>query len=156
MTTLAVVSTATQVIGEIQSAKQQTRAIDAQLAQQQQQIQSQQTAELNDRQRQARREQARIKVAAGQAGLNISGSVTDLLNDSVMQNSLAAERTNINADNQQKAAVAEANSMYSRISRPTILGAGLRIAQAGVGGYYQGKGIKLSRDAASKGPSLNG
>lgn len=90
MTTLAVVSTATQVIGEIQSAKTQTRAIDQQLATQQQQIASQQVAELNDRQRQARREQARIKVAAGQAGLNISGSVTDLLNDSVMQNALAA------------------------------------------------------------------
>jgi len=104
MTTLAVVGTATQVIGEIQSAKQQTRAIDQQLATQQQQIASQQVAELNDRQRQARREQARIKVAAGQAGLNISGSVTDLLNDSVMQNALAAERTNTNADNQQKAA----------------------------------------------------
>lgn len=66
------------------------------------------------------------------------------------------ERTNQNADNQQKAAAAEANSMYSRINRPTILGAGLRIAQAGVGGYYQGKGIKLSQDAASKGPFLNG
>lgn len=117
MTTLAVVSTATQVIGEIQAAKTQTRSIDQQLAQQQQQIATQQVAELNDRQRQARREQARIKVAAGQAGLNISGSVTDLLNDSVMQNALAAERTNLNADNQQKAAAAEANSMYSRISR---------------------------------------
>ena len=57
-----------------------------------------------------------------------------------MQGALADERISQNADNQHKAASAEANSMYSRVSQPTILGAGLRIAQAGMGGYYQGKG----------------
>lgn len=156
MTTLAVVSTAASTISEIKSAKSQQRAIDTQLAETQKQIESAESAELNDRKRQVQREQARIRVAAGQQGLNISGSVVSLLQDSAMQGALASERTSLNADNQHKAAVAEANSMYSRISQPTILGAGLRIAQAGVGGYYQGKGISAQQTAASKGPALNG
>lgn len=156
MTTLAVVSTAATTISEIKGAKAQRRAIDAQLAEQTAQIDAQESAELNDRQRQVRREQARIRVAAGQQGLNTTGSVLSLLQDSAMQGALANERTSLNADNQHKAATAEANSMYSRISQPTILGAGLRITQAGVGGYYQGKGIEASQLAASKGPALNG
>lgn len=156
MTTLAVVSTAATTIGEIKAAKAQNKAITAQLAEQTAQIESQESAELNDRQRQVRREQARIRIAAGQQGLNTTGSVLSLLQDSAMQGALADERISQNADNQHKAASAEANSMYSRVSQPTILGAGLRIAQAGMGGYYQGKGIQASQRAASKGPALNG
>lgn len=127
MTTLAVVGAATETIGQMQSAKAQQKAIDAQLATTQQEIRVAQTAELNERQRTARKEQARIKVAAGEAGLNIGGSVEALLRDSLMQNQLATERTNLNAESQQRAAAAEANSMSSRIQSPTILGAGLRI-----------------------------
>jgi len=153
MTTIAVVGAATETISQIQSAKAQTKAIDTQLAQQQQQIETQRVGELNERQRTARKEQARIKVAAGQAGLNIGGSVESLLNDSLMQNMLATERTNLNADNAQEASAAEANSMYSRIQEPTILGAGLRIATAGAQAYYGGGNIKLQQKAADRGPN---
>ncbi len=111
MTTIAVVGAATETIGQMQSAKAQQKAIDAQLATTQQEIRVAQTAELNERQRVARKEQARIKVAAGEAGLNIGGSVEALLKDSLMQNQLSAERTNLNAESQQRAAAAEANSM---------------------------------------------
>ena len=151
MTTIAVVGAATDTISQIQSAKSQTKAIDQQLAVQQHEIETSRVGELNERQRTARKEQARIKVAAGQAGLNIGGSVTSLLNDSLFQNMLATERTNLNADNAQAATAAEANSMYSRIQEPTILGAGLRIATAGAQGYYGGKSIKLQQQAADRG-----
>ena len=155
MTTIAVVGAATETIGQMQSAKAQQKAIDAQLATTQQEIRVAQTAELNERQRVARKEQARIKVAAGEAGLNIGGggSVEALLKDSLMQNQLSAERTNLNAESQQRAAAAEANSMSSRIQSPTILGAGLRIATAGAQGYYGGKSIQLQQSAAAKGPN---
>ncbi len=153
MTTIAVVGAATETIGQMQSAKAQQKAIDAQLATTQQEIRVAQTAELNERQRVARKEQARIKVAAGEAGLNIGGSIEALLKDSLMQNQLAAERTNLNAESQQRAAAAEANSMSSRIQSPTILGAGLRIATAGAQGYYGGKSIQLQQSAAAKGPN---
>lgn len=73
MTTIAVVGAATETIGQMQSAKAQQKAIDAQLATTQQEIRVAQTAELNERQRVARKEQARIKVAAGEAGLNKGG-----------------------------------------------------------------------------------
>lgn len=150
--TLAVVGTATSVIGEMQSAKHQQRAIDAQLATTQSEIKTAQTAELNDRQRVARQEAARIKVAAGQQGLNIGGSVEAMLNDSLMQNSLATERTNLNAETQERAAIAEANSMHSRNTSPTILGAGLRIATSGAQAYYGSKSLQIAKADAAKGP----
>ena len=70
-----------------------------------------------------------------------------------MQNQLATERTNLNAESQQRAAAAEANSMSSRIQSPTILGAGLRIATAGAQGYYGGKSLQLQQSTAAKGPN---
>lgn len=152
MTALAVVSTGAQMVGEYQSAKHQISAIDQQLAQQQQQIATAQTAELNERARIARKEQARIKVAAGQQGLNISGSVNAMLNDTLMQQGLAAERTKLNADNADAAAIAEANSMYSRVERPTILGAGLRLGLSAAQGYYSGQSLQIARSNAAKGP----
>jgi hypothetical protein len=152
MTTIAVVGAATETIGQMQSAKAQQKAIDAQLATQQQEIRVAEVAELNERQRVARKEQARIKVAAGEAGLNIGGSVEALLKDSLFQNQLASERTRLNAESQQNAAIAEANSMHSRIQSPTILGAGLRIASADAQGYYGGKSLQIQQTNASKGP----
>ena len=152
MTTIAVVGAATETIGQMQSAKAQQKAIDAQLATQQQEIRVAEVAELNERQRVARKEQARIKVAAGEAGLNIGGSVAALPKDSLFQNQLANERIRLNAESQQNAAVAEANSMHSRNQSPTILGAGLRIASAGAQGYFGGKSLQIQQTNAAKGP----
>lgn len=153
MVTLAVVGSATSAITEYQSAKNQIASIDQQLAATQKEIRTAEVAEVNDRQRVARQEQARIKVAAGQAGLNISGSVAGLLQDSAMQNSLARERTRLNSESQQNAAIAEANSMYSRVERPTILGTGIRIASSAANAYYGGKSIRLQQQAANRGPN---
>lgn len=100
----------------------------------------------------ARQEAARIKVAAGQQGLNIGGSVEAMLRDSLMQNNLATERINLNAETQDRAAIAEANSMHSRNTRPTILGAGLRVAVAGGQAYMGGKSLQIARSDAAKGP----
>ena len=152
MVTLAVVGTATSTISEMQAAKQQTKAINNQLATVQQEIRTSEIAEINDRQREARREQARIKVAAGQAGLNIGGSVQALLNDSAMQNSLARERIRTNADMQQTAALADANGMHSRNASPSLLGAGLRIGTSAANAYYSGKSLQIQKTNAGKGP----
>ncbi|WP_343698847.1 hypothetical protein [Caulobacter sp.] len=150
MATIAVVSTAAQVITEVQAAKAQKKAITAQLAEAEGEIRTAETADLNDRAREARREQARIKVAAGEAGLQLgSGSLEAMLLDSVMQQELAGERTSLNAENQLHAARAEANSQYSRVSQPTLLGAGLRIAVSGVSGYAAGAGAASAKQAAS-------
>lgn len=152
MTIAAVATTAVSVVSEIQAAKAQNKAIAAQFEQQQKEIGQKQVAELNDRARQARKEQARIRVAAGEAGLQLGGSIDGLLMDSLTQNSLANERINLNTETQRNASVAEANSMYSRVQQPTILGAGLRIATAGAQGYAAGKGMQAAKTTASKGP----
>ncbi|WP_406853358.1 hypothetical protein WEU32_06890 [Brevundimonas sp. BH3] len=152
MAVVAVASTAMTMVSEYQSAKHQMAAIDQQLAQAQKQVETSRVAELNDRQRVARKEAARVKVAAGQQGLNITGSVTSMLNDSLMQNQLAKERINLNAENEEGAAIAEANSMYSRVERPTALGAALKLGMSGAQGYYSGKSMQISRKNASKGP----
>lgn len=153
MAVVAVVSTGAKIVGEIQSAKAQNKAIAAQQVQQQAEIGAAQVAEINDRTRQARKEQGRIKVAAGEAGLQLGGSVEGLLQDSLMQNSLANERTNQNTQSQRNASVAEANAAYSRVQAPSILGAGLRIATAGVSGFATGTKMQAAKTAAATGPN---
>ena len=150
MTVISVATAAASVVSEVRSANHQNSAIASQLTEQQAQIHNAQAGELNDRARTARREQARIKVAAGESGVQLgSGTIENLLLDSATQQQLAAERSNLNADSQLSAAKAEANSMYSRVEKPTILGAGLRIAGAGLQGYSAGKGLEVTRKASS-------
>jgi hypothetical protein len=144
MAVVAVVSTAATVVGEIQAADAQNAAIKQQFQSQQDEIYKQETAELNDRARQARKEQARIKVAAGEAGLQLGGSVEGLLFDSLMQTGLANERIHLNADSQREASAQEANRMFSQVQKPTLLGAALRIGAAGVQGYAGGSSMQTA------------
>lgn len=151
MTVAAVATAAAGVVTQVQAAKRQEAAIRDQLAISQKEIDNKATAELNDRQRAARREQARIRVAAGQAGLQLGGSIDTLLQDSLMQAGLAGERTLDNRAAEQRNVAAEANSMLSRVERPTLLGAGLQIASAGMNGYSQGKSMQIARRNAQTG-----
>ena len=151
MTIAAVASTAAGIVTQVRSAKKQEAAIREQLALSQTEIDNKATAELNDRARVARREQARIRVAAGQAGLQLGGSIDSLLQDSLMQAGLAEERILDNRAAEQRNVSAEANSMLSRVERPTILGAGLQLATAGMNGYAQGKSLQITRRNAETG-----
>ncbi len=150
MTTLAVASTAASIVSQVQSAKRQEAAIRDQLAVSTEEINDKSTAAVNDRQRAARREQARIKVAAGQAGLQLGGSIDMLLKDSLMQAGLDEERTNDNRASELSNVRSEANSMLSRVERPTLLGAGLQLASAGMSGYSAGTGLKINRANAAR------
>lgn len=127
----AVATTAVSVVGQIQSANAANKAIEAQHAIKQKQIDQAATAEIDDRLRQARREQGRILVAAGESGLNIeSGAVEALLSDAAMQATLANERSLANRESRKEATTAEANSLM--VSKPTALGAGLQIGLSGL------------------------
>ncbi|MCR5870677.1 MULTISPECIES: hypothetical protein [unclassified Sphingomonas] len=98
------------------------------------------TAEINDRLREARREQGRIMVAAGEAGLNLeSGGIEALLIDSAQQAGLSNSRSLANRESRKDAARTEAQARMS--SRPTALGAGLQIALSG-GSAYAGASKK--------------
>ncbi|WAC60787.1 virion core protein, T7 gp14 family [Brevundimonas sp. SL130] len=152
MAALAVATTAGGIVAQVRSAKKQEAAIREQLAVSQTEIDNKATAEINDRQRAARREQARIKVAAGQAGLQLGGSIDSLLQDSLMQAGLSEERTLDNRATEQRGVTAEANSMLSRVERPTIVGAALQLGSAGMNGYAQGKSLQIARQNAQTEP----
>ena len=131
---LAAAAAAASVVSQIQSAKAQTKAINAQNDARQKEIDQAATGEINDRLREARREQGRIMVAAGEAGLNLSsGSVENLLMDSAMQAELSNDRSLANRESRKKAAAAEAQALIP--SRPTALGAGLQISLAAAKAY---------------------
>lgn len=145
---LAMATTAASIATQAVSARNQEKAIEAQTEAAEKETRGAATAELNERQRAARREQSRIKVAAGQAGLNLGGSVDTLLQDSMMQAGLAGEATRDNMHNRVASQQAEASAAYSRIDKPNVLTAGLQMANAGMSGYSQG----LQIQKASKTP----
>lgn len=146
-TILAVASSAATIYSANKAASAQEAAIREQLALLEEESVKTETADVNEHLRAMRKEQARIRVAAGEAGLQLgSGSIETLLKDSMMQTSLAASNTRLNAERDRRAARAEANSSLSSIQKDTLLGAGLKIASAGVSGYSQGRALQITRN----------
>lgn len=126
-----VVGTGASIAAQAKTAKAQTAAIRAQqevVAEENRQAAS---ADLFDQMRAARREQGRIRAAAGEAGLGLnSGSVEAMLLDSAMQREMQGGRTIANMESRHRANTAEAQSMLSQIQQPTALGAGIQMAGA--------------------------
>jgi hypothetical protein len=128
---VAVATAAVSTVGQIQSANAANKAIQKQHDVAAKQIDQASTAEISERLRQARREQGRIMVAAGESGLNTeSGAVEALLGDAAMQATLANERSLANHESRREANTANANAQM--VSKPTTLGAGLQIGLAGL------------------------
>lgn len=150
---LAVASAGASVAGQIQSAKAQQALIERQDALAADEIKDQATADINERSRAARRERARIRVAAGEAGLNLqSGSIEALLMDSLFQQSFDNTGTVKNAENAQRARHLRTESLLAnQASRPTILAAGLQVATSGLEGASQGYRLGLGIQEARKG-----
>ena len=124
-------TTAVSVVGQIQSANAANKAIRQQHKVQQKQIDQQAADEITQRLRQARREQGRIMVAAGESGLQTeSGVVQALLTDAAMQATLSNQNSLANRESRKEAATAQANAQM--VSKPTALGAGLQIGLAGL------------------------
>lgn len=138
MAAIAVVGTGAQVIAQNQAASAANKALDAQNKVRKEEIDKAATAEINDRLREARREQGRILVAASQAGLSLSsGGIESLLLDSTMQAKLANDRSLANRESRKKASDAETQANYR--SSSTLLGAGLQIASAGASAFAGAK-----------------
>ncbi|KTT76671.1 virion core protein, T7 gp14 family [Sphingomonas endophytica] len=144
----AVAGTTASVVGQIQSANAQTKAINEQRAVVREETRQEATGELFDQMRVSRREQAQIRTAAGEAGLGLnSGSIEGLLLDSAMQGELQGSRTIANMESKHRSTEAEANSMLSRISKPTPLGAGLQIASSAASAWSGIKDAKIKAQA---------
>lgn len=132
----SVVGTVGQTIAANKTAKAQERAIRDQHARIAEENRDAASAEMFDQMRAARREQARVRTAAGEAGLGLNGgSIEALLFDSAMQMELQGSRTLANLESRNAANDDAAESQLSQIQRPTLLGAGLQVAGAAASGW---------------------
>lgn len=133
---MTVASAVGGVVAQTHAANVQASAINSQLETVATENRNSASAEIFDRMRAARREQARIRVAAGEAGLGLSSqSIGQLLLDSAMQSDLANQRTLANRESRDAAARADATSAMSQVHKPTAIGAGLQIGSAVVGSW---------------------
>lgn len=140
--------TAGSIISASKTAKVQEQAIRNQHARVAEENRDAASAEMFDQMRAARREQAKIRTAAGEAGLGLNGgSIDALLFDSAMQMELQGSRTLSNLESRNAANDDQAESALSQIQRPTLLGAGLQIAGSAASGFagIQNTKIKLKR-----------
>lgn len=127
---IATATTAVSVVGQISSANKAAASIQAQHDAKQDEIDDATAARINERLRQARREQGRIMVAAGESGINTASPVIQgLLTDASMQATLSNQNSLANREARKRAVTAEANAMMP--TKPTLLGAGLQIALSG-------------------------
>lgn len=144
----SVASTGASLVAQSSAAKAQTKALNKQAAVAQEETRREATGELFDSMREARREQGRIRAAAGEAGLSLtSGSVEDLLMDSAMQGELRDDRTLANMEARHRSNVAEAESMASRIQKPTALGAGLQLGASAASAWSGVQDAKIKKDS---------
>lgn len=143
---IAVASAAGGAVAQIKSAKAQTKAINKQQELVREENRQVATAETFDAMRASRREQAKIRTAAGEAGLSLSsGSVEGLLLDSAMQGEMNRDRILANLESRNAAATAETEAALSRIQKPTALGAGLQVANAAAAGWANIDAAKLAK-----------
>lgn len=128
---LAAATTAVSVVGQVQAANAANAGIKEAYAHKQAQINEQAADQINARLREMRRNEARIQVAAGGAGLSLeSGSIRALQTDAEMQAGLANENSMANRESSSIAARDEANNAMA--PKPTLLGAGLQIGLSGL------------------------
>jgi len=150
----SVASTGAAIVSEAKAAKAQTKALREQYAASKEENKQAASAELFDSMRAARREQGKARAQAGESGLSLtSGSVEAMLIDSAMQAELREDRILANMEARHRADTAEAESIASRIQKPTALGAGLRLTSAGLnawGGIEDAKVRSQVRKAPTK------
>lgn len=150
MAVVAVASTAVSVVSQVQQASAQQKAIKASQDQQQKQIQTAEVADMNDASRAQRKQASRIQVAAGESGLSLgSGSIENMLMDSLAQQNLMNGRISTNAGEQIAGSQAQANSMLAQSAGPSLLGAGLQMGLAGATGYMNGSALQIKRQTAA-------
>lgn len=130
---LAVASTATGVVGQIQQSKAMAKAINAQSEQRADEIRDQASAEMFDRSVQTFERIGMQRISGAQRGLNDASRTMQLATDAILFDyNFDNARTQLNAENAQRARLADTRSQLARASRPTLLGAGLQIVGSGL------------------------
>ncbi len=137
VTAALVLTAATTTVGAfsaIQSGKDQEAAFEAASLQQEGQIDDAASQQANEEARRARREAAKLRVAAGGSGLSLnSQSVAAQILDAVKQSKNNQSTLQRNTNNRQAGRVAQSQSLINGVSRPSLLQAGLQIGSATLG-----------------------
>lgn len=137
---LAGLNTAYGLYGQRETAKAQVALIEEQRRNALEEIQTKASVEMGERIRAARREAARRRVAAGEAG--ISGQSLDL----DIANTFGEANHDLGAIARDAAYASRAANMRARsehlgVRKPSILGAGLQIATSGLSAYHAAGGF---------------
>lgn len=136
---LAVTSIVSTVLSTAMQAKQasdEQEAINKSADARAEQISDEKAQEGSELAREARRQRARIRVAAGESGLAIgSGSVEAALMDSLHNQDQNIGTVGANLGAALRGNESERQSSLARVSQPNYAAAGLQIAQAGYNGY---------------------
>lgn len=138
---LSIASTVASLGAQTIAANAQEDAITAQRRAQAEELQSRAETNLGERVKQARKERARLRVAAGEAGVG-GASFEAAMRDSFAQQNQDAALIQKNLAFADRASASRARSAMASINKPNALTAGLQIAGAGYSGYYQGKQIE--------------
>ncbi|WP_230279414.1 hypothetical protein [Croceicoccus sp. Ery15] len=143
--------TAYSISAQAQQAKAQNKAISNQLDVVNEEARQKATADIFDASRAARREQGRLRAAAGEAGMALSsGSVEALLFDSAMQAELEHDRSLANLESRTKANAADATSMYSSVRNTNGLAAGLQLGASALSGWSGIEAAKIEQRRAER------
>tara|TARA_R110002072_G_scaffold151470_2_gene300787 strand:- start:1383 stop:1838 length:456 start_codon:yes stop_codon:yes gene_type:complete len=137
MAGMQVASTVAGIAGRNSAANAQLEGLADQRRTQAQEIQDQAEVRMGDRVRQYRRERARMRVAAGEAGVAGASFEASLAASLGNQNQDLAI-LNKEAQQKDRASQTQYSSAVARVQKPNLIQSALQIAGAGAGGYQQG------------------
>lgn len=129
MLALSTAATAVRTYGTYQRGQARAKSVAQQRRYQAEEINASAEQEIGKRVRQARAERARMRVAAGEAG--VSGrSVTEMLQNNKLKEELDSSTIRKQAGFEQRGSQSRASMASSRIKSPNLALAGLQIGGA--------------------------
>jgi hypothetical protein len=149
MTALSIATAATSLYAQQQTAKAQTKSVQAQADAEREEIGAAAEEDIGDRIKAARQRRARATVAAGESGA-LGASFAASINQSLSDEHLDVAKVAKNAAFASRGVTDRANVSLSQIRSPSALEAGLTIAGAGISGYRSGSELDRERTSEPK------
>lgn len=140
LATLAVAATGAQIYGGREAAKGQFSANARQRAAQNEEIRAASNAKAGERVKQMRAEQARLRVAAGEAGVS-GNSFFAQLQDAAFQSDMDIATIGKDAYFQDRASETRFLSANAQVNNPGLLTNVAKLTAAGVSGYAAGANL---------------
>lgn len=145
---LSVASSVTSLVGQQSQANAQADALGKQRKAQAEEQAAQAEENLGQRVREGRRARARMRVAAGEAGIS-GNSFEAQISNSLFQQDQDSALIAKNLAFADRASQARTESAFASLDTSTPLSAGLQIANAGASGYLQGAAVADARKSLS-------